>query len=471
MALSTIAVNPIQQLALARGVNCLANPRYGVFTGMVPSTLFLERVWDNFKRGDWKYTASTVLQTTLPAIPGVNHWLFNKSTPTISPSVISAQATYTEFTIPVANMNGTGYTHQANISYEVGDVFKVSNSVTPNPTLDKIWKVTQVTPALPNQVVRAVLLGVPYVQPTNVSIVNTALQIYKHNQLVPTTSLTAPSIDYDYIFAGVSTPSYTFMGLTIPMNASSDVGTILYNQTDAGDIYARLRIPATSNNGRARLTTVDALEKRTGLYSGEGELDLGEAAWTFTATVRFAHSNSTEGWCIVGPHRSHNSTIAAISDEETRQVGFDQTLCFVAGIAITGDENWYVRISGRGPNQAAAYHKTIDTTFPSYLKSNLKITADQTNRVINFYINDTLVYQELNSPCIQVIIDSSNKAIYDADPQLQDDTTNESMWVGVELRGDSVPLASNIDLWVYDMRFTNNQAYLKTGLIIKKKIK
>lgn len=471
MALATIAVNPIQQFALARGANHFSNPRYGAFLGRTPTRMFAEEAWDNFKRGDIKYTASgTSLTSIEPSIPGVNHWLFNTTTSTITFSVISVQATYTEFTLPMPNITGaSGLVMQANEAWEIGDVFRITSS-TPNPTLDVLWKVTTVTPASPNQTVRAVKLGVPYTQPTDIVLGSVFTQIYKHNQLVPTSSLTAASIDYNHVFAGVSTSAYTFLGWSLSMDATGDFGLISYGLSDGDGAYARLRIPASAGGGRSRLTTVDVLERRTGTYSGIGEFDIGAAEWTFTARVKYLTSSSTEGWFIVGPHRTHNAEWSSIQDETALTVAFDSVLCFVATTAF-GNENWHILMHGLGPNQAAEFIQRIPTSFSSSVVRDLKITSNALGTRLNFYIDNTLVYTAIDSPLRQVIVNSHNRGFYDNDTAARQAITNESMWVGAEIRGNVAGVVSDVTAAIYSMVFTNNKAYLRTGIQLLKKLK
>lgn len=471
-------INSIQALAVAKGVNYFANQRHRKFPGISVNTLTSPNFfYDNWIGSDQLMGVGQLESNKyrpLVGIPGLGvpmtpvYGVNVGSMPITSVSVGSNAIT---ITMPATNfiVSGSGSSVSADrVPVVLEDYFTFVETVTPDPW-DGIWIVNS-TPNIANLdavTFTAIPVNKTYSQ-TNLGTFSYELNIYP---LLPTTvtktSQLISTFDMDYKVTSTSIGDFGHLGLALGMITANPRGAYVLNQSDADGTYVELNIPIGVNSGRSRLVTYDVYKSKLRSYSGVGTDTPGRFQNTFKATVKYPTvAGDTDSYVTVGFARTHNSSAGDIvsNDMEIRTTALDNTLCFLASRMLPNN-NWWISVTSQGPNQNATYEQRIDTGFSSGVKRNLRIDSTSYG-VVRFYVDDNLIYTESSGKIIEPAYPNYEPAVYNSN------LVCERMFVGAEVRSTGGTVTANKKfINIYSMQYTNNQAYLKTGISLLKKLK
>jgi len=466
-------INSIQALAVAKGVNYFANQRHRKFPGIGVNTLTSPNFfYDNWIGSDQIMGVGQLETNTyrpLVGIPGLGIPMTNNTNLGTTPiTSVSVGSTAITITMPAANYVITGNTTIDRVPMELGDYFTFVEINSPDPW-DGIWVINS-TPNIAN------LEAVTFTAiPVNKTYSQASLGSYSYDlsiyTLLPTTVTKSPKLvstfDMNYEITSTSIGIYGHLGIALGMTLVTPRGAYALNQSDADGAYVELSIPSGVTSGRSRLSTYDVYKARIKGYSGIGSDTVGRFQNTFKATVKYATvSGDTDSYVTVGFARTHNSAAGQLvaATIEDRTVPLDNTLCFLASRMLPNN-NWWISVTSQGPNQNATYEQRIDTGFSSGVKRNLRIDSTSYG-VVKFYVDDNLVYTESSNRIIEPAYPNYQPAVYDSN------LVCERMFVGAEVRSTlGTATANKKCINIYSMQYTNNEAYLKTGISLLKKLK
>lgn len=468
-------INPIQALAVAKGVNYFATQRHRKFPGIGVNTLTSPNFfYDNWIGSDQIMGAGSLegnKYRPLVGIPGLGTPMTSTAGGGSVPiTTVSVGSTAITITMPAVNYvtTGGGVNTADRVPMELGDYFTFVEINTPDPW-DGIWVINS-TPNIAN------LEAVTFTAiPVNKTYSQASLGTFSYDSsiytLLPTTVTKSPNListfDMNYELTSTSIGIYGHLGIALGMTAANPRGTYVLNQSDADGAYVELNIPIGVTSGRSRLVTYDVYKAKLSGYSGVGSDTVGRFQNTFKATVKYATiSGDTDSYVTVGFARTHNSAAGQIvaATIEDRTIPLDNTLCFLASRMLPNN-NWWISVTSQGPNQNATYEQRIDTGFSSGVKRNLKIDSTSYG-VVKFYVDDNLVYTESSDRIIEPAYPNYQPAVYDQN------LVCERMFVGAEVRSTlGTATANKKYINIYSMQYTNNQAYLKTGISLLKKLK
>lgn len=468
-------INSIQALAVAKGVNYFANQRHAKFPGIGVNTLTSPNFfYDNWIGSDQIMGVGNIegnKYRPLVGIPGLGTPMTSTAGGGSVPiTTVSVGSTAITITMPAVNYvtTGGGVNTADRVPMELGDYFTFVETNIPDPW-DGIWVVNS-TPNIAN------LDAVTFTAiPVNKTYSQASLGTFSYDlylyMLLPTavtkSTIFDSTFDMNQQITSNSIGNFGHLGISLGMTAANPRGAYVLNQSDADGAYVELNIPIGVTSSRSRLVTYNIYKAKLSGYSGVGVDTPGQFQNTFKATVKYATvAGDTDSFVTVGFARTHNSPagslVAATIEERTQCL--DNTLCFLASRMLPNN-NWWISVTSQGPNQNATYEQRIDTGFSSGVKRNLRIDSTSYG-VVQFYVDNNLVYTEGSGKIVEPAYPSYEPYVYSTL------NTCERMFVGAEVRSTAGTTTANKKyINIYSMQYTNNQAYLKTGISLLKKLK